>query len=199
MKKAYVVIIIIASIVLAVSVSILVINLIVVCGTSDDVYEADKISDSSVYDCVLVLGAGLRPDGTPSDMLKDRLDTAIELYNLNICKTLLLSGDCSGEDYDEVAAMKAYCLSVGLPESALICDNFGFSTRESMVNAKNLGYEKIIAVTQSYHLYRALFIAERVGLDAIGASADVRSYRGQTIRDIREIAARVKDFFAVVF
>ena len=175
------------------------INLYVVGNTSGDIYEIGDVPADTEYDCILVLGAGLRPDGTPSDMLTDRLITAIDIYKAGVSDILLLSGDCSGEDYDEVSAMKAYCLSVGVPEEAIVCDNFGFSTYESVYNAKERGYERMVIVTQKYHLYRAIYIANKMELDAVGASADVRSYRGQTMRDVRELAARVKDFFIVMF
>ena len=152
------------------------------------------------YDCILVLGAGLRSDGSPSDMLADRLDVAIGLYEEGVSDVILLSGDCSGEDYDEVSAMEEYCLSFGVPEEAIVKDGKGYSTYESMLNTKNSGgYDRIIVVTQRYHLYRALYIAEEMGMSADGADAALRTYRGQIFRDIREIAARTKDFFMVMF
>lgn len=152
------------------------------------------------YDCILVLGAGLRNDGTPSDMLTDRLKTAINLYNEGYSDLILLSGDRSGDHYDEVSAMRDYCLENGVPSEDILCDNFGFSTYESLYNTAQMqDVERIIVVTQTYHLYRALYIAEKMGLDACGASADIRSYRSQMYREIREILARTKDFYKVIF
>ncbi len=199
MTKRVRLIIIIAACLLVLALVPVIINFYVVSSTDEDIYEVGEVPNDSVYDCILVLGAGLRPDGTPSDMLTDRLKTAIALYERGISDILLLSGDCSGEDYDEVFAMKTYCLSNGIPEEAIVCDNFGFSTSESVCNAKESGYDNMVIVTQKYHLYRALYIADKLELDAVGASADVRTYRGQTMRDLREIAARVKDFLAVMF
>ena len=199
MTKRVRLVIIVAACLLVLSLVPVIINIYVVSSTNEDIYEVGEVPNDSVYDCILVLGAGLRPDGTPSDMLTDRLKTAIALYERGISDILLLSGDCSGEDYDEVSAMKSYCLSNGIPEEAIVCDNFGFSTSESVYNAKECGYGNMVIVTQKYHLHRALHIADRMELDAVGASADVRTYRGQTMRDLREIAARVKDFFAVIF
>ena len=159
-----------------------------------------EFSPNDQYDCILVLGAGLRADGTPSDMLRDRLQRAVTLYEMGVSKVILLSGDRSGEEYDEVRAMEQYCIAAGIPAEALRLDHEGFSTLESIENLKiETGFCRVIVVTQSYHLYRALYIAEQMGLEADGYSADVREYRGQTLRDLREIAARMKDFFAVLF
>ena len=196
-KKVKLIIIAVASSVLVIATVIGVVNAYVVGSTQSRILDTDALAFSEEYDCILVLGAGLRSDGTPSDMLKDRLDTAIVLYENGVCPKILLSGDRSGDDYDEVSAMREYCVSQGIPEDVIECDNFGFSTYESIHNASFKEYDNIIAVTQSYHLYRALYIADRMGLNAVGASADVRSYRGQAMRDVREVAARVKDFFAV--
>lgn len=151
------------------------------------------------YDCILVLGAGLRSDGSPSDMLADRLRGAVELYEQGIAERIVLSGDRSGEEYDEVSAMAAYCLAAGVPETALVLDPIGYSTYESMVNTVGAGYSRFVVVTQRYHLYRALYIANGLGAEAVGFSADYRSYRGQAVRDAREVVARVKDFLLVTF
>ena len=164
-----------------------------------DSIETD-FSEKGKYDCILVLGAGLRADGSPSDMLRDRLRGAVELYRQGVSERILLSGDCSGEAYDEVGAMEAYCLSEGIPQDALIRDDRGYSTYESVKNAKKDGrYGRIVIVTQEYHLYRALYLADQMGFDADGFAADYHTYRGQWARDAREIMARVKDFLMMVF
>ena len=177
--------------------SVLIIANIAVCGVYENIRED---VDGESYDCILVLGAGLRSDGSPSDMLADRLEVAIELYKNGVSDVILLSGDCSGKDYDEVSSMEEYCLASGIPAEAIVKDGKGYSTYESMLNTKNSGkYDKILVVTQRYHLYRALYIAEEMGLTAHGADAALRSYRGQIFREVREIAARTKDFFMVMF
>lgn len=176
--------------------SIPIIANISVCGTGDNIREDFS---GEKYDCILVLGAGLRSDGSPSDMLADRLDVAITLYKKGVSNVILLSGDCSGEDYDEVSSMEQYCLAFGIPSEAILKDGKGYSTYESMLNTKNNGsYEKVLVVTQRYHLYRAMYIAEGMGLTVHGADAALRSYRGQLFREFREIAARTKDFFMVM-
>ena len=152
------------------------------------------------YDCIVVLGAGLKQDGTPSDMLRDRLDTAIALYRLGISNTMILTGDCSGDDYDEVGSMFAYCRSQGIPENAMVRDNEGFSTYESMDHVVHDGNAcRFVVVTQKYHLYRAVYIAGKMDTDPVGVSADIRKYRGEGLRLIREYLARTKDYFQVLF
>lgn len=164
-----------------------------------DSIETD-FSEKGKYDCILVLGAGLRADGSPSDMLRDRLRGAVELYRQGVSERILLSGDCSGLSYDEVGAMEGYCLSEGIPQDALIRDDRGYSTYESVKNAKEDGrYGRIVIVTQEYHLYRALYLADHMGMEADGFAADYHTYRGQWARDAREIVARVKDFFMAAF
>ena len=133
-------------------------------------------------------------------MLYDRIITGVELYKKGIAPRILMSGDHGRTDYDEVGTMKKYAVDMGVPEDAVFCDHAGFSTYESMVRAnKVFGIENAVVVTQSYHLYRALFDAESFGIDAYGVSADVRRYLGQTNRNIREIIARNKDFLFCVF
>ena len=153
------------------------------------------------YDCILVLGAGLYPDGSPSDMLADRLNVAIDLYEKGVSEVIVLSGDRSEDlNYDEVGAMKKYCLDRGIPAEAIEMDGKGYSTYESITNLKNSGkYKNIVIVTQKYHLYRAIYIAEKLGISADGANSTLKKYSGQGARGIREIGARTKDFFKVFF
>ena len=202
MKKAKRIIIPIVSVLLALvlliglAVSVLALtNLSVIFVGSDMV---DR-SEGKKYDCILVLGAGVRSDGSPSDMLADRLDVAVDLYTSGVSDVIVLSGDRDdAEEYDEVTAMANYCLSVGVPEADIVRDEKGFSTYESMYNLNELDeYETVVVVTQKYHLYRAVYIAEKMGFEAVGADAATRRYRGQLYRDIREVAARTKDFFLV--
>lgn len=151
-------------------------------------------------DCILVLGAGITPDGRPSYMLRDRLDKGIELYEAGVAPKLLLSGDNGQERYDEVNAMKQYVLERGIPETDIFLDHAGFSTYESMYRAKAVfQVENAIVVTQKYHLYRSLYIAEQLGLETTGISALERRYVGQWGRDVRELLARNKDFVQTIF
>ena len=151
-------------------------------------------------DCILVLGCGVRSNGQPSPMLADRLKRSIALYEAGIAPKLLMSGDHGQPDYDEVNTMKQYAIDQGVPSADVFMDHAGFSTYESLYRAKEIFQtEKIIIVTQEYHLHRALYIANRLGLEAYGVSANYRAYSGQLNRDIREILARNKDFLITIF
>ena len=150
-------------------------------------------------DCILVLGAGLKADGTPNHMLLDRLNKGIELYRAGTAPKLLLSGDNGQEEYDEVNAMKEYALNAGVPSEDIFLDHAGFSTYESMYRARDIFLvEKAVVVTQRYHQYRALYIARGFGIDGYGVISEPRTYAGQTYRDIREILARNKDFIKMI-
>lgn len=157
----------------------------------------DSAEAGEDYDCIMVLGCSVIGD-TPSNMLKARLDRAIELYKSGASDMLLLSGDTDiDSNYDEVAVMKQYAIDCGVDEAAIITDNNGFSTYESMYRAKNeFSIEKILVVTQRYHLYRAVYDARLMGLKADGVVA-VAETVNQSYRQ-REFLARIKDFFFTI-
>jgi vancomycin permeability regulator SanA len=191
---------IIAAILVVLLALVAVVNRAVVWEASrSEIYDCNKeINIDKKYDCILVLGAGVRADGTPSHMLEDRLRGAVALYEAGVSDVLLLSGDNSGEDYDEVSAMVKYCLEHGVPENAIVRDDIGFSTSESVYNTvRTLGYRDILVVTQEYHLYRAMYMVKRMGADADGFATDYRAYSMQIKRDVREYVARCKDFLKV--
>lgn len=147
------------------------------------------------FDCILVLGAGIR-NNYPSPMLEDRLLASIKLYQDGIAKKIIVSGDHQYKDYDEVNVMKNYLIEKGIPSEDIFMDHAGLSSYDSMYRAKKIfKANKIMVVTQKYHLYRSLYIAKMMDIDVYGVSANPRKYFGQTKRDIREYAARIKDFF----
>jgi vancomycin permeability regulator SanA len=190
------------AIVALVLIFLLTVNFIVIAGAGKITVGNKDYSIDKKYDAIVVLGAGLRPDGTPSNMLEDRLKGAIELYEKGVSSKIILSGDCSGEDYDEVSSMKKFCIDNGVPEDAIVRDDKGFSTYETMENVvEKMGYKSVIVVTQKYHLHRSVYIARRMGADADGFSTDYREYIfwAQRKRDVRELVARIKDFFKVNF
>lgn len=163
--------------------------------TSDKIISEEEAAELSGMDCILVLGCAVKDDGSPSHMLSDRIDRGIALYKAGAAPKLLMSGDHGREGYDEVGTMKALAVAQGIDSRDVFEDHAGFSTYESLYRAKEIfGVEKVIIVTQKYHLYRALHIAEGLGIDAVGVHADYRTYSGQSNREIREILARVKDF-----
>ena len=147
------------------------------------------------YDCILILGCGVK-NNAPSRMLRDRLNKGIELYQNGVSGKFLMSGDHGREDYDEVRVMKDYVTEAGVLPEDVFLDHAGFSTYESMYRAKEVfEAKKILIVTQEYHLYRAVYDARRLGLDAYGVAAEGDTYSGQTYRNLREILSRNKDFF----
>lgn len=145
-------------------------------------------------DAVLVLGAQVKADGTPSKMLKERLDTGIEVYKAGLTDRIIMSGDHGRKDYDEVNVMKNYAVERGVPSEHIFMDHAGFSTYESMYRAKEIFLaDKLIVVTQKYHLYRAVYDAEAMGITAQGVPCDTRIYSGDKYRKLREAVAVIKD------
>lgn len=159
--------------------------------------EAERLQS---VDCIIVLGCQVKSNGKPSDMLADRLKRGISLYKEGVSDKIIMSGDHGQKEYDEVNAMKEFAISSGVPSSDVFMDHAGFSTYESMYRAKEIfKADKIIIVSQEYHLYRALHIAKSLGIEAYGVSADYNTYAGQSYREVREILARCKDFVKTIF
>lgn len=158
---------------------------------------ATEIAD---FDCIIVLGCGVKPDNSPTDMLQDRLKVGISLYKSGAAPKLIMSGDHGREHYDEVNVMKQYAIDSGVPSEDIFMDHAGFSTYESVYRAKAIfEVKKVIIVTQEYHLYRALYLADKFDIEAYGVSADLQSYSSQGKRDFREVLARNKDFLTSIF
>lgn len=171
-----------------------------------EVKEVSLVNEESIAlkelnaECILILGAGLKPDGTPNHMLQDRLEVGLALYKEGVAPKLLLTGDHGRKEYDEVNAMKKYMLDHDVPEEDIFLDHAGFSTYDSMYRAKAIfEVNKVIVVTQKYHQYRALYMANKLGYEAYGVCSDQRVYFGQEMRDKREVLARNKDFFMSIF
>ncbi len=152
-------------------------------------------------DAILVLGAHVLSDGTPTPMLNDRLLEAFDLYRLGKADKIIVSGDHGSKDYDEVNAMKKFLIDKGVPSRDIFMDHAGFSTYESLYRARDIfEAKKIIVVTQGYHLMRAVFDARELGLEAYGVPSDLRDYGSvMTSYRLREIAARDKDFLIAKF
>lgn len=169
------------------------INCYVKGSTSSRILTTNEVTER--YDCILVLGCHVREDGNPSPMLRDRITRGIELYRVGAAPKLLMSGDHGREGYDEVNTMKAYAMEADIPSADIFMDHAGFSTYESIYRAKEIFEAKrMLIVSQEYHLYRALYIADKLGLEAVGVASDYRTYVGQSGRELREILARCKDF-----
>ena len=146
------------------------------------------------YDAIVVLGASVLPDRTPSTMLRYRLDAAYELYCAGVSEKVLLSGDHRPGEYDEVDVMIEYLVVKGIPEEKLVADYEGANTYLSMSRLGEFGIQKAVVVTQNYHQYRALYIGGKAGTELTGAVAEDIGFSGDTVlRIVREWLASVKD------
>lgn len=177
------------------AVLVLGINLWVTGTVGAQILNQEQAASLENVDCIVVLGCQVRADGTPSHMLEDRLRRGVALYEMGAAPKLLMSGDHGTAGYDEVDTMKRYAVDAGVPSENVFMDHAGFSTYETMYRAREIfGAQRVLVVTQKYHLYRAVYIAKALGMEAYGVAADYRSYSGQFSRDVREVLARVKDF-----
>lgn len=165
-------------------------------NSHDDIFTREEVQEYQKLnaDCIMVLGASIHADGTPSDMLRDRLDVGVALYRAGAAPKLLLTGDNGQIEYNEVEAMLEYVLAAGVPAEDVFLDHAGFSTYESVYRAKAIfGVDRMIVSTQRYHLFRALYGCRAMGIEAMGAGADQQVYGGNKFREAREVLARDKD------
>lgn len=146
----------------------------------------------------IVLGASVHRNGSLSSVLLDRVNSALELYKSGKVKRFLLSGDHGQTDYDEVNTMKNYLIKEGVDSADIFLDHAGFDTYSSMVRAKEVfKVDSLYIVTQQYHLYRAVYIARKIGLNAYGYVADKREYNAIMKYTLREWLANVKSWMWV--
>ena len=186
----------IAFIVVLLSLFVLIINVNMVANTNDRIISIDNLEKSEEYDCILILGAGIRQDGSATPMLRDRLITGISAYNHLENVPIFLSGDSENSNYKETVTMRNYLIENGINEADIICDGYGLSTYESIWRAKNVyGFDKILIVSQKYHLHRAIYIADEIGMNADGLNAALTTYGKQPYYSFREYFARIKDVF----
>ena len=175
------------------------INAYVKASTKNQIIKNNDYSNLQDIDCIVILGAGVWGEN-PSPMLEDRLLEGIKLYENNVAPKIIMTGDHGREEYDEVNVMKKFAMDKGVPSGDVFMDHAGFSTYESLYRAKEIfEADKVVIVTQEYHLYRALHIANQLGIEAYGVNSDPRQYVGATYREIREILARNKDFVQCIF
>ena len=174
-----------------------------VCGSTRGSFASIESSEiqSSAFDAdaIVVLGAGINWDGSPSAVLQDRLDVAIELYNKGVAPKIIMSGDNSDASYNEVMAMALYAEDQGVSADDVFCDHAGLSTYDSMYRLRHVfGVERCVVVTQEYHLYRALYDAHAFGIEAYGVPSDRATYANIDSYERREVLARIKDFVGVL-
>lgn len=173
------------------------VNFLVFLKSKKFVYQ--DINNIEKKKVALVLGARVYSDGRLSDMLHDRVQSALELYQNGKVEKILLSGDHGRENYDEVSAMRDYLLENGVPGNDIFLDHAGFDTYDSMYRARDVFLvDSMIVVTQEFHLPRAVYIARSLDVDAIGFVADKQHYLFMVRNNIRESLARIKAFFNVL-
>lgn len=173
-------------------------NALIYFNSKNFIYR-DKSEIPASY-VALVPGASVFANGTPSPILADRLDKALELYKTGKIKRFLLSGDHGTRSYDEVNAMRSYMVTKGVPDSIIFTDHAGFDTYSSMKRAHDIfEVDSLTIVTQAFHLRRAVYIARKQGLVAYGYASDMRKYPSINYLKIRESFASIKAVFEVLF
>ncbi|MCI8955793.1 MAG: DUF218 domain-containing protein [Eubacterium sp.] len=175
------------------------INLYIVIKEKSRIVSLEEASDFKA-DCIIVLGAGIRDDGSPTWMLEDRIKIGDKLYQNHAADKIIMSGDHGRENHDEVNTMKNYAINEGIPSEDIFMDHAGFETYDSLYRARDIfGAKKVMIVTQEYHLYRALYIADKLGIDARGVTSDLRFYsKKMAYWKFREYLARVKSFIKCI-
>jgi len=144
----------------------------------------------------IVFGAGIHKNGMPSNSLYDRVLTAVELYRAGRVKKLLMSGDRQGDSYDEPGMMKKIAVELGAAESDIVLDNDGKRTLDTCFRAKEIfDIQKAVLVTQDYHLPRALYLCESAGIDAVGITANRRTYDREDYYQLREFFSIANAWF----
>jgi len=197
-KKLKTAMLLILALVLIAGLAGLGINWIVIGEANKYIAGSDKTEQIDKADCIIVLGALVLKDEQLSQVLMDRMDTAITLYKDGKASKLLLSGDHGRKNYDEVNAMMDYAVSKGVPKEDIFLDHAGFCTYDSMYRARDVFcIHSAIIVTQRFHLSRAVYIARKLGLSAYGVNSDPRIYTKAAIDAFREFFARVKDFLNI--
>lgn len=148
----------------------------------------------------IIFGAGLYRDGSPTPILRDRVETGARLYLSGKVEKLLMSGDNRFLNYNEPEAMRQYAISLGVPNDAITLDYAGRRTYDTCYRAKAIfGVESALLVTQKFHMPRALFLCNALGLDALGVEANNKNYRNSSlvIWNIREQFATFNAFIDI--
>jgi SanA protein len=156
--------------------------------------------DVPVKRVAIVFGAQVRRNGTPSVVLRDRVETAVELYKSGKVEKLLMSGDNRFEDYNEPEAMRQYALTLGMPDDDIVLDYAGRRTYDTCYRAKEIfGVDSAVLVTQGFHMPRSLFLCRAFGIDAVGVESENYYYlkRSRLIWNTREILATVQSVLDV--
>ena len=157
-----------------------------------DPYRVSAVS-APCCTAIIVPGASVYSDGTPSPILEERLKCAYNLYIENKSGKILVSGDHRTDDYDEVTAMKTYLTNLGVPEEDIWTDHAGLDTYDSMYRAKNIfNIQSLLISTQSFHIDRAVYIARKLGISAYGCPCETEKSYNTAAINLRESLAKVK-------
>lgn len=175
-------------------------NVYMTTSTDDSVVTVNSVPSEAKADCILILGASVRANRKPSPMLLKRLERGLELYRKKAAPKILVSGDNATVAYNEVKVMREWLQAKGVPPQDIFEDHAGFSTYESMYRARDVfKVKRMIVVTQRYHLARAIYTGDALGLKVWGVAANGNNYSGQIKRDMREWVARVKDLGKTIY
>ncbi|RLC99171.1 MAG: hypothetical protein DRI46_09940 [Chloroflexi bacterium] len=170
-------------------------RLIMVSLAGKKTYPAEDVPPARA---AIVFGAGLTASGAPTTVLKDRVTIAVQLYQAGKIEKILMSGDNRFLNYNEPGAMKSFALELGLPEEAIVLDYAGRRTYDTCYRAGEIfQLDQAILVTQKFHLSRALYTCNALGLESVGVEADLRPYRDEGFWNIREIPASLIAFIQV--
>ncbi|TDO77343.1 SanA protein [Flavobacterium chryseum] len=176
--------------------AIIAVNYYVKSSTKKNIYYSLKKFPKN--DVGIIFGAGINGD-QPSKYLKDRLDAGILLYNSKRINKILLSGDNGSNEYDELTVMKNYCFSHGVDTTKIFIDYAGFDTYSTMYRAKHIfNIKKATLISQKYHLNRAIYIGQKLGIKSVGFPANSGEYRGYQYVTFREYLSIFKSFFDVL-
>ncbi|QGK76776.1 vancomycin high temperature exclusion protein [Flavobacterium sp. SLB02] len=193
MKKYFKIILYLAIIGL---VAIISVNYYVKSSTKKNIYYSIKKFPKN--DVGIIFGAGINGD-QPSKYLKDRLDAGISLYKANRINKILLSGDNGSDEHDELTVMKNYCFNHGVDTTKIFIDYAGFDTYSTMYRAKHIfNIKKATLISQEYHLNRAIYIGQKLGIKSVGYSANNGEYLGYKYVTFREYGSIFKSFFDVL-
>jgi SanA protein len=163
------------------------------------IYTANRIykeQDAPRERVAIIFGAGLRRDGTPTAMLRDRVLTGADLYFSGKVEKLLMSGDNRFVNYNEPESMRQFALSVGVPEDAIVLDYAGRRTYDTCFRARAIfGIQHAVLITQKFHLPRAIFLCNTLGMNTIGVEASNCYWNGSPfVWDVREQLATIVAF-----
>ena len=187
------------SVIIVLIIGTLIINLYIISDTKNQIVSIDDISEVEDVDAILILGCKVEGT-TPSLMLAERLERGIDVYN-KLNTKIILTGDHGRNEYDEVNVMRDYLLNSYIDSKDIFLDHAGFNTYDSIYRAKYIfNAKKVVIITQKYHMYRALYLANRLDLEAVGIVADDIPQKGVMLKnEIREVFSRDKNFFLGIF